>query len=228
MRFELLRDVIYSIIGEKSKGIVELLAENKNVNEFIIAKKLSLNINQTRNLLYKLLEEGLVSVARKKNKKKGGWYDHFWTLNLEKSITKFKDNLTKKIDSLNQQIKNRKNARYYFCETCGTEYSEEDALAHQYACPECGTLLSLRDNAKSVAGLEKELAKLEKVLLEVNQEHSQLMAKSQKLKEKRLRAEERKKKKERDAKKRARNKMRSKVRGKKKKSKESARFTKKR
>src|SRR3989344_6962061 len=113
MRVELLKEIIHSVIGEKSKGVVELLANNKNVNEFIIAKKLNLNINQTRNLLYRLLEEGLVSVTRKKNKKKGGWYDHFWTLSLEKSIAKFRNNLVKKIEYFNQQIFTKKSNRYY-------------------------------------------------------------------------------------------------------------------
>ncbi len=209
MRVELLKEIIHSIIGEKSKGIVDLLSVDKNVNEFIIAKKLNLNINQTRNLLYKLLEEGLVSVSRKKNKKKGGWYDHFWTLNLEKSILRFKDNLIKKIENLRQQIALRKNARFYFCEACGKELDEEDALTHEYTCPECGTLLTLKDNTKEINSLEKEIARLEKILLEVGEEHSQLAEKGQKLKERRWRAEEKKKKKERDEKRKERSKLKS-------------------
>lgn len=206
MRVELLKEIIHSIIGEKSKGIVELLAENKNVNEFVIAKKLGLNINQTRNLLYKLLEEGLVSVTRKKNKKKGGWYDHFWTLNLEKSIVKFRENLAKKTDGLKQQIATRRNARFYICETCGKELGEEDALIHEYTCPECGTLLTLKDNSKDIMILEKDVARLEKILSDVNEELSSLVQKGQKVKERKLRALERKKKKERDEKRKTRNK----------------------
>ncbi|MDP3881404.1 MAG: hypothetical protein Q8Q31_00815 [Nanoarchaeota archaeon] len=216
MRVELLKEIIHSVIGEKSRGLVDLLVDNKNVNEFIIAKKLSLNINQTRNLLYKLLEEGLVSVTRKKNKKKGGWYDHFWTLNLEKSIFKFKSNLMKKIEHLNQLAHARRDNRYYLCETCETEYGEEDALTHEYTCPECGTLLILKDNTKDIVALEKEVAKLERILLEVNEEHSELMEKGQKVKERKLRFEERKKKKEREVKKKERDKLKmSSVKGKK-------------
>ena len=228
MRVELLKEIIHSVIGEKSKGVVELLANNKNVNEFIIAKKLNLNINQTRNLLYKLLEEGLVSVTRKKNKKKGGWYDHFWTLNLEKSIFKFKNNLIRKIEHLNQQKATRSKNRYYCCESCETEYGEEDALIYEYACPECGTLLILKDNTKDITTLEKDIAKFERILLEVNEEHSELMAKGQKVKERKLRFEEKKKKKEREAKKKERDKLKnSGVKGKKANNKKNMPSTKK-
>ena len=51
MQIELLKSIVSSIAGDKAKGIVELLIKKKNVNEFLIAKKLNLTINQTRNLL---------------------------------------------------------------------------------------------------------------------------------------------------------------------------------
>ena len=50
--------------------IVDLLYGKANVNEFLIAKKLNVTINQARNILYKLGDEGLVSFIRKKDKKK--------------------------------------------------------------------------------------------------------------------------------------------------------------
>ena len=56
------------VVGSK---MVSDIISNKHVNEFIIAKKLDLTINQTRNVLYKLADEGLVSSIRKKDKKKG-------------------------------------------------------------------------------------------------------------------------------------------------------------
>ena len=80
-----LTDVILSIVGKPGEGLVELLYSKKHVNEFIIAKKLDFTINQTRNLLYKISDQGLVSSIRKKDKKKG-WYTYFWKIEVLKSL----------------------------------------------------------------------------------------------------------------------------------------------
>jgi len=88
MQIKLLKDIVSSIVGQSSSKIVDLLYDKKNVNEFLIAKKLGLTINQTRNVLYRLADEGLVSFIRKKDNKKGGWYTYFWTLNSGKSFVK--------------------------------------------------------------------------------------------------------------------------------------------
>ncbi|MEK6893337.1 MAG: hypothetical protein AABX07_03985 [Nanoarchaeota archaeon] len=205
MHIELLKDVVYSIIGEKSKGIVDLLSVKRNVNEFIIAKKLNLTINQTRNLLYKLVDEGLVSVIRKKNKKKGGWYDHFWTLDMEKSLIKFRENMLKKINSLKQEVQIKKHQRFYYCESCEAELNEEYALFQEYTCKECGQILSLKDNSKEVIAMEKEIARLEKELQEVEGELSLIVQKNAKTREKKMRIEEIKKAKEKQIKKNAKN-----------------------
>ena len=56
-----LREVVTIVVGKTSEPIAELLHSKKHVNEFILAKKLDITINQTRNILYKLSDEGLVS-----------------------------------------------------------------------------------------------------------------------------------------------------------------------
>ena len=88
---KLLKKILKELAGTEAEKIVEILYGKKNVNEFIIAKKLNLTINQTRNILYKLGDEGLVSFVRKKDNKKGGWYIYFWTLETEKGLEKYKD-----------------------------------------------------------------------------------------------------------------------------------------
>jgi len=72
----LLEETVEIVIGKQAEGIVDLLDGKKYVNEFIIAKKLGITINQARNILYKISDQGLVSFIRKKDKKKG-WYTYF-------------------------------------------------------------------------------------------------------------------------------------------------------
>ncbi len=204
MQVVILKEVVSSIAGEKSKGIIDLLVDKKNVNEFLIAKKLKLTINQTRNVLYKLADEGIVSFIRKKDNKKGGWYTYFWTLNPDKGLIKSKDELFKKIEALKQDIHGKKTERFYYSPNCSLDFTEEAALTHDYVCPECGEILQLKDNSKESALLEKELARNEALIEKVNIEIGILDVKNQKTRLKRMKAEEKKKKEEKEAKKKKR------------------------
>lgn len=200
MQIEILKDVVSLVAGERAKGIVDLLFGKKNVNEFLISKKLKLTINQTRNVLYKLGDEGLVSFVRKKDSKKGGWYTYFWTLNLGKGLIKFRDKLIKDMDGLKQQINRKKTERFYYSPNCKIEFTEEAALTNNYTCPECGEILQSKDNSKEIVLLEKDLKKNEGMLQKVQEEIEILTEQEEKIKQRRLKSEESKKKAERDAK----------------------------
>jgi transcription initiation factor TFIIE subunit alpha len=201
MQVNLLKTIVSSIAGQNSAGIVDLLHDKKNVNEFLIAKKLKLTINQTRNILYRLADEGIVSFIRKKDRKKGGWYIYFWTLNTGKGLMKSKDNLSKTIESLKTQLATRRTARFYYCSNCQIESNEENALLYQYTCPECGEILQLKDKSKEIENLEKEISKLEGILNSVEQEIGLITKKDDLAKARKMRAEDKKKFKERAAKK---------------------------
>ncbi len=158
---KLLTEIVISIAGKQAEEIVNLLDGEKYVNEFIIAKKLNLTINQTRNILYKISDEGLVSFIRKKDKRKG-WYTYFWKIEVLKSLEFLKENLTKKMDQISHQIKSRQTKEFYACETCNIEFSEESALIHDFTCNECGNIVSRKDNAQAIKEYTKELDKLKR------------------------------------------------------------------
>src|SRR3990172_1545143 len=107
------------------KEIVDLLDEQKYINEFVIAKKLGLTINQVRNILYKISDYGLVSSIRKKDKKKG-WYTYFWKIEILKALEFLRENLIKKIDNIEHQVKSREMKRFYACPRCHLELTEEN------------------------------------------------------------------------------------------------------
>ena len=58
-------EIVVSIAGKQAEEIVNLLDGEKYVNEFIIAKKLNLTINQTRNILYKISDDLFRELNRK-------------------------------------------------------------------------------------------------------------------------------------------------------------------
>ena len=207
MQIKLLKDIVSSIVGLSASRIVDLLYEKKNVNEFIIAKSLKLTINQTRNILYKLADEGLVSFVRKKDRKKGGWYIYFWTLNSGKSLLKFKQNIVKERDNFKEQRDVKKSKQFYYCRNDSIEFSDEVALLNQYICPECGEVLNPKDQKADIDDLEKKLVKLDILIMELNKEIEDIQEKENKVLHRKLRAEVKKKVKERLLRKKEREKL---------------------
>jgi len=174
---DFLKEVITIVAGKPSEEIVDLLYSKKYINEFLIAKKLDITINQTRNILYKIADHGLVSNMRKKDKKKG-WYTYFWRIESLKALLFLKNHLLKKIDHTRSHFKSRETKIFYICERCGIEMSEENALLNNFTCLECGAIFTLKDNTKLLKELERNLAKFEKDLelveIEVAKEESKL------------------------------------------------------
>ena len=178
-------DVVLSIVGKPGEGLVELIDSKKHVNEFIIAKKLDFTINQTRNLLYKISDQGLVSSIRKKDKKKG-WYTYFWKIEVLKSLKFLEEILLKNIHNLDHQLKSRQEKQFYVCERCSIEITEENALLRDFICDECGEVYTLKDNTNVVKDLERTKGKFEKELKLVQEEITKESERLDKIKAKEL------------------------------------------
>lgn len=194
---DLLKEAISLVAGKQAEDLVDLLDEQKHVNEFVIAKKLDLTINQVRNILYKISDFGLVSSIRKKDKKKG-WYTYFWKIEVVKALEFLKETLTKKTDSAEHQIKSREIKRFYHCPRCHLELTEENALLNNFTCPECGSILELKDNSKMIKDLRKHKEKLEKDMTIIEEELGKEKAKDDKKRMKEIQKEEKIKKLDRE------------------------------
>lgn len=193
MQKKLLKKIIPDFAGAGSEKLVDLLYEKQNVNEFLIAKKLDMTINQTRNMLYKLADEGLVGFVRKKDKKKGGWYTYFWTLKVKRSLFRFKEKIMKDVEGLRHQLNSREVGRYFHCKNCEVEYNEENAMLNEYTCQECGEVLEMKETDEFVEQTKEKIRKLEGVVGEIDKEIGILETKEQKSRDRRLKAELKKK-----------------------------------
>ena len=166
---EILKESIGMIVGKQFNKIVDFLDDKKYLNEFLIAKKLEITINQTRNLLYRLSEHGLVSSVRKKDKKKG-WYTYSWKLENLKVLEFLKASLQKRLEQIDNQIKSREKAVFYICEKCDLEFNEENALLKDFTCPECGNIFTVKDNTKLLREFKKNSLRIEEEIKKVQEE----------------------------------------------------------
>lgn len=195
-----LKEIVISIAGKQAEGIIDLFDGKKYVNEFLIAKKLDLTINQTRNILYKISDYGLVSFIRKKDKKKG-WYTYFWKIEILKSLEFLRENLLKKMEQIQHQVTSRKTKEFYNCERCNIEFNEESALVHNFMCNECGEIMSRKDNTPALKEYNKEIDKLRKELELIDEELKTEKEKIEKTKAREMKKEEKLKKAEKEKKK---------------------------
>jgi len=192
VRKDFLEESISSVIGKQGEEITSFLDSEKYVNEFLIAKKLDITINQTRNLLYKLSEHGLVSSTRKKDKRKG-WYTYFWKLEALKTLEFFREILKKRISQIINQIDSREVKAFYVCLRCNIEFSEENALLNDFTCGECGNVFSLKDNTKVLKELKKNLEKQQREFNFIEEKIMEEKEKGEKKKNKEIKKEEKEK-----------------------------------
>ncbi len=196
MQIKLLHDLVEEMAGVNTGRIVDILFGKKDVNEFLIAKKMELTINQVRNILYRLSADGLVSFIRKKDKRKG-WYIYYWTLKTEKCLVRLEQSLIRKIENLKGILNNREIKRYYICKPCEIEVNEEKALEHGFTCEECSEVYELVNNTRSIRDTKAKITRTEKELETI---HGELEAVREKEQKKRSRANK-KEAKEKDEKK---------------------------
>ena len=205
MQRKFLKDMISIIAGIPGENIVDILDEKKYVNEFLIAKKLDITVNQVRNVLYKLSDQGIVSYIKKKDKRKG-WYTFFWKLENLRTLELLESFFLKKIQDYQNQIKSRENKLFYVCNRCNIELTEETALAYNFICQECGSVFDIKDNSKLIKDLRRGLERTESDLAELKEELAKEKLKADKVVAKKIKVAEKDKIKEREVKKKERQK----------------------
>src|SRR4030042_419675 len=116
-------------------------------------------------MLKKFLKEIIVSIAGKQAE------TIIDLLDGKKYINEFiKADINKKMDQIYHQIKSRETKEFYICPKCNIEFNEENALIHNFACNECGEIMSRKDNAPVIKEYNKEIDKLRKELGFVDEE----------------------------------------------------------
>ena len=156
-------EIITKVIGEDVVPLVKYLKDRKNVSEFKLADKLKIEVNATRNMLYRLHTLNLVTYNRKKDREKG-WYISYWTFNKrrikELMVGTKKEEISKLRDRLKNEVDNQNS--YFICPSLCLRVDFEQATELDYKCPECGQLLKHQDNTKTIQHLKEKIKELEK------------------------------------------------------------------
>lgn len=154
-------EIVSEVAGEDVLPLVKALRNKSNVSEFKLADSIKKEINLTRNMLYRLYDNNLVSFIRKKDKKKG-WYIYYWTFNQKRIKDLAKDIKKKKLERFVERLNREKNTQFYMCASKCLRLDFEQSHDFNFKCPECGLLMDMEDNSKKIKELQSEIEKLSK------------------------------------------------------------------
>jgi transcription initiation factor TFIIE subunit alpha len=160
---KLVEDLVKELVGDDAIKLVDLIRGKKNVSEFKIADKLRITVNQVRNILYGLNSHNLVIFTRKKDKKKG-WYIYYWTFDEKRARESIINIKEKRIEQLKKLLEKENSTTYYICPNDDTRMNAENALEHQFKCPECDQVLIQDDNVIKIDKIRNEIENLEEEL----------------------------------------------------------------
>ena len=165
MSAKIIENVVKDAVGEDILPLVRALKNKKNVSEFKLAERIDREVNQTRNLLYRLYQANLVSFIRRKDKKKG-WYIYYWTFrprNVRYLMTELKK---KRLESLKERVKRESESQFYICSNKCLRLSFDQSFDFEFKCPECGEIMNHEENSSKIIELEQEIKDIEKELRE--------------------------------------------------------------
>lgn len=158
---KLIEEVVVEVAGSDVLPLLKILKDKSNVSEFKLAEQIETEVNQTRNMLYRLYDANLVSFIRRKDKRKG-WYIYYWTFEKKKIGYLALKLKAQRLEKLKERLKREINGQFFTCANECMRLSFEQALNFEFKCPECGELMNQKDNSKIIKEIEKKIKLLEK------------------------------------------------------------------
>lgn len=158
---KMIEDVVSEVAGQDVIALVDALKKQSNVSEFKLASIINMEVNETRNMLYRLYNANLVTFIRKKDKQKG-WYIYYWSFNPKRVKYLVTDLKKKRISKLNERLERENKNHFFICNNMCIRLDFEQSMDFDFKCPECNEIMNQEDNAKTIDNIKKEIVSLEK------------------------------------------------------------------
>ncbi|MBI2550002.1 hypothetical protein HYV83_02370 [Candidatus Woesearchaeota archaeon] len=140
MKKYLVGDLLREYFGDEVFNLIGELSKKRDYSEFKLAEALKMEVNETRNLLYRLHSLNLASFARKKDNKIG-WYIYYWTFHddlINDFLLRYKKS---QLESLRERFLKEGKSDFYSCLNKCVRLDFDKACDFSFHCPECGELL---------------------------------------------------------------------------------------
>ena len=157
-------EVVRAAAGEDAVRLARIITRAKDISEFKIVQIARLDIQQVRNLLYKLHSTNLADYKRIKDNRKG-IYVSYWTFNKAKVKELFSKLRQEKLQRFRERLDvETSNANGFFiCPAACTRADFAMAEQQKFRCAECGQLLAQEDNTRTIDFLREKVREMEAV-----------------------------------------------------------------
>ena len=159
---KVIEQIIGESVGDDAYRIVKFMREKKDLSEFKISTSLKLEIQEVRNVLYRLHNKNLAVYKRKKDNKKG-WYVSYWTFD-KNNLRQLAKNLNKeKLEKYKERLEIESNNAnsFFMCKKACTRMDFHSAITYQFRCGECGMIMDQQDNTKTIDFLKEKIKEFE-------------------------------------------------------------------
>jgi len=154
-------EVVKATAGEDALQLVKVMS-GKDVSEFNMVKQAKLDIQQVRNILYKLHSSNLADYKRVKDNRKG-IYVSYWTFNKaivkdlfnklnKERLERFRERLAVETSNINS---------FFICPAACIRVDFAKAEQLKFRCEECGQLLVQEDNSRTIDSLREKIREME-------------------------------------------------------------------
>ena len=154
-------ELVKRICGPNCVKLVKIMEVKDNISEFDLADKMKINVNEMRTMLYKLSEQNLVYSTRKKDKEKG-WYIYYWSFNFKHAKDLLLQQKNKELDQFQKKLEMGSHEKYVCQNSCGS-YDLEQAMELNFRCPECNSLLELKEVKYKPEIMNKKIKETEEI-----------------------------------------------------------------
>ncbi len=157
-------EIVSETVGEDAADVIKFIGAQKDGSEFKIATDLKMEIQEVRNILYRLHQHNLVTYNRKKDNKKG-WYISYWTFDRAKVKELFTRANREKLEKFKERLESESSNMngFFMCSRACTRMDFNDAISANFRCPECGSLMQQQDNTKTINFLKEKIREIESV-----------------------------------------------------------------
>jgi len=159
-----LDEIIEEAIGEDAVRAVRFLKGKRDVSEFKMTSGLKIEIQEVRNILYRLHSNNLVTYKRRKDNKKG-WYISYWTFNKSRVKELYKRMNSEKLEKFRErlEVESTNLNAFFMCPKACIRMDFHNAINYTFRCPECGFLMEQQNNTKTITFLKEKIREIEAV-----------------------------------------------------------------
>lgn len=164
----LLVEFINEKVGNEGYDLVKTLSVcGKGCTDEEISAETGIKVNVLRAILNKLHYVGVINYTKIKSEN-SNWYTYTWSLEKGKIVELLREKYVEEMQKLDEKINYESNYVFFECKNKCEKLPFELALEYDFKCPQCGAVMTQRDNKEDIGEMKKRVREIKLFLDETD------------------------------------------------------------